>query len=140
MLSVTQDHVNSILEHLIKELPHEGCGVLIGEFLGNFPYKDASALYFIPTENNKKSALAYEIAPKDLLKADDFAREKGVDIIGVVHSHTNSDPYPSVTDIEFAVDPSWYYVIVSFRFSKPTMRAYRIINGIVSEEAIFVKN
>ena len=42
-------------------------------------------------------------------------RTHGLEIIGVVHSHTHTEAYPSPTDVAQAPDPSWHYVIVSLR-------------------------
>ena len=58
--------------------------------------------------------------------------------MGVFHSHTHSDAYPSPTDIEQAPDPGWHYVLVSLRYSHPVLRSYRIIEGKVSEESVIV--
>ena len=58
---------------------------------------------------------------------------RDVDIIGVWHSHTHTDAYPSPTDIRQAVDPMWVYVIVSMRDEVPMLRAYRLRDGSVAE-------
>jgi proteasome lid subunit RPN8/RPN11 len=139
MFKLNADHFTSIVAHLIKELPNEGCGILIGNFVGSYPYELAETKVFFPTPNEKNSALAYQIPAKSLLEADRLAEKENLEIIGVVHSHTNSDPYPSSTDVQNAFDPSWYYIIVSFRFEHPSLRAYRINNGIISEEAVVVE-
>ena len=57
-------------------------------------------------------------------------------IIGVVHSHTHTDAYPSPTDIGQAPDPDWHYVIVSLRDEAPVLRSYRIVDGTVTEEPV----
>ena len=63
-------------------------------------------------------------------------RTRGQEIIGVWHSHTHTDAYPSPTDIRQAVDPMWIYVIVSLRDDVPMLRAYRIRDGVVAECAV----
>src|SRR3546814_12561359 len=55
-------------------------------------------------------------------------------IIGVVHSHTHTDAYPSPTDVAQAPDPDWHYVIVSLRDEAPVLRSYRIVDGTIIEE------
>jgi hypothetical protein len=52
--------------------------------------------------------------------------------IGVVHSHTHSEPYPSPTDVAQAPDPGWHYVIVSLKRGAPESRSYRIVDGTIS--------
>ena len=54
---------------------------------------------------------------------------EGLDIVGVMHSHTHTDAYPSPTDVRQAVDPAWHYVIVSLKYEAPVLRSYRIVDG-----------
>ena len=42
-----------------------------------------------------------------------------MEIIGVFHSHTHTDAYPSPTDVAQAPDPDWHYVLVSLRDTHP---------------------
>ena len=55
------------------------------------------------------------------------------EIVGVWHSHTHTDAYPSPTDVRQAVDPTWWYVIVSLRDDAPVLRAYLIVDGTITE-------
>jgi proteasome lid subunit RPN8/RPN11 len=79
----------------------------------------------------------YEVDPRDHLRADRDAEDRGLQIIGVVHSHTHTDAYPSPTDIAQAPDPSWHYVVVSLR-DEPVGRSYRILDGNPVEEHVVV--
>lgn len=121
-----------ILGHLYAGLPDEACGLLIGDAdTGIVPR-------FYPTENKAASAKLYSIGPMDFLDADEAADAAGLAIVGVVHSHTHTDAYPSPTDIDQAPDPSWHYVIVSLRDTDPMVRSYRIVDGQVTEEPVVV--
>ena len=51
-------------------------------------------------------------------------------MIGVFHSHTHTDPYPSPTDVVQAPDPAWHYVLVSLRHEVASVRSYRIVDGL----------
>ena len=68
----------------------------------------------------------------------DAADDLGDEIIGVWHSHTHTDPYPSPTDVRQAVDPMWVYVIVSLRDDAPMLRAYRIRDGVIAECSVVI--
>ena len=57
------------------------------------------------------------------------AEDDGLEVIGVFHSHTHSEPYPSPTDVAQAPDPAWHYVIVSLKREAPESRSYRIVDG-----------
>jgi proteasome lid subunit RPN8/RPN11 len=61
------------------------------------------------------------------------AENEGNEIIGVWHSHTHTDAYPSATDVRQAVDPAWCYVIVSLKTGEPVLRGYFIRDGVVTE-------
>ncbi len=84
------------------------------------------------------SAKLYTVDPGDFLRADRQAQSEGCEIVGVVHSHTHSDPYPSPTDIEQAPDPSWHYMIISLRHPDPTVRSYSISGAQVQEEPVIL--
>ena len=45
-------------------------------------------------------AARYELRPEDLLQADKAARERGMDLIGIYHSHPDCDAYFSATDLQ----------------------------------------
>jgi len=52
------------------------------------------------------------ILPKDVLKAERYAREKKLDLVGYYHSHPDDVAIPSQYDLDHAL-PVWSYVIAS---------------------------
>jgi [CysO sulfur-carrier protein]-S-L-cysteine hydrolase len=124
------------LDHLIALAydcyPEEACGLLAAEPDAT----DRTADVFYPCRNTAASARVYTIDPRDHLRAEDDADDRGLEINGVVHSHTHSEPYPSPTDVAQAPDPSWHYVIVSLKREVPEVRSYRIVHGEISEELV----
>ncbi len=78
----------------------------------------------------------YSIPGVELLRAERAAEDDDLAVIGVFHSHTHSEPYPSPTDIGQAPDPDWHYVIVSLKREAPETRSYRIVDGTVTEEPV----
>jgi [CysO sulfur-carrier protein]-S-L-cysteine hydrolase len=127
------DHL-AILAHLLGSLPEEGCGLLVGPAPQVGRADEVVSWY--PTRNAGASALRYEVDPREMLLADREAEASGLQLIGVVHSHTHTDPYPSPTDIGQAPDPSWHYVIVSLRDEVPSLRSFTIVAGDVREEPV----
>ncbi len=132
MLQLTATTYGSIVAHAYDGLPMEACG-LLGGLAGA-----ATASVFYATGNDAHSAKVYTVPPKEHLHAERDAEDRGLEIIGVVHSHTHTEAYPSPTDIASAPDPSWHYVIVSLRDEAPTMRSYLIVNGNITEEPVVV--
>ncbi len=59
----------------------------------------------------------YELRPEDLLAADRAARDKGLDLIGIFHSHPDCDAYFSATDLKNSCP--WYsFVVLSVKQGK----------------------
>lgn len=134
MLRITPDVHAALVGHAYDGLPLEACGLLGGDPVTG----DARAFY--PCRNVAESSRVYTVDPVCHLKADRDAEARGMDIIGVVHSHTHTTAYPSPTDVAQAPDPSWHYVIVSLRDEAPSTRSYRIVDGNISEEPIVLLN
>jgi proteasome lid subunit RPN8/RPN11 len=120
-----------MIGHCYDGLPLEACGLLAG------PPGSSDGLVAYPTRNAAESSRVYTVDPIDHLRADRDAEANGHEIIGVFHSHTHTDPYPSPTDVANAPDPNWHYVIVSLRDEAPMTRSFRITpEGKISEEAV----
>jgi proteasome lid subunit RPN8/RPN11 len=132
MLSLTRAVWTEMVAHAHDGLPDEACGLLAG-----VPGSDACTVFF-PCRNAAASSRVYTIDPRDHLRADREAEAQGLEIIGVMHSHTHTDPFPSATDIAQAPVPDWHYVIVSLRDLEPMLRSYRIVDGEVDEEVVAV--
>jgi proteasome lid subunit RPN8/RPN11 len=122
----------AMVGHCLSGLPDEACGLLVGSYEGD------EAVHLFPTPNAAASALVYEIDPQEMLRVDRAARALGADIMGVFHSHTHTDAYPSPTDVAQATDPGWHYVLVSLRDTHPVVRSYRIEDGRIIEEPVDV--
>ena len=118
--------------HALQGLPLEACGLLVGDPAS----PDAPIARFVPCRNAAESAIVYTVHPVDHLKADRAAEDEGLAIVGVMHSHTHTDAYPSPTDVASAPDPSWHYVIVSLRDDEPMLRSYVIADGTIAEERV----
>jgi proteasome lid subunit RPN8/RPN11 len=59
----------------------------------------------------------YELKPQDLLAADQAARARGLDLIGIFHSHPDCDAYFSETDLKNSCP--WYsFVVLSIQNGK----------------------
>ena len=122
-----------MIGHAYDGLPDEACGLL-----GGHPVM-AKVDIFYATTNTAASSRVYTVDAKEALRADRDAEDRGLEIIGVMHSHTHTEAYPSPTDVAQAPDPSWHYVIVSLKYEAPVLRSYRIVDGEISEEPVVVE-
>ena len=100
----------------------------------------AKATVCYPTSNVADSSRVYTVDPKQHLRADRDAESRGLEVIGVFHSHTHTDAYPSPTDVAQAPDPTWHYVIVSLKYDVPVVRSYRIVDGNIAEEPVVLES
>ena len=128
----TSTQLDEMIAHCLIELPLEGCGLIVGDL------PEMRVHRVVPTANVARSARLYTVDPLAYLKIDRQAEADGLAVIGVFHSHTHTDPYPSPTDVAQAPDPSWHYVLVSLRDEVASSRSYRIIDGQIHEEPIII--
>jgi proteasome lid subunit RPN8/RPN11 len=132
VLHLTRATWLAMVGHAYDGLPDEACGLLAG------PPGSDRATAFYPCRNAAASSRVYTLDPKDHLRADRDAEARGLELIGVMHSHTHTDAYPSPTDLAQAPDPAWHYVIVSLRQEAPVLRSYRIVDEQGSEERVAI--
>lgn len=130
MLSLPRPVHDQMVAHCLTGLPDEACGLLGGDLA------TGQAVTCYPTRNLAASAKLYTVDPKEHLRADRDAEGAGYSIIGVFHSHTHTEAYPSPTDVAQAPDPEWHYILISLRDSLPVVRSYRIIDGVITEEPV----
>ena len=130
MLTLPRSVHDQMVAHCLIGLPDEACGLLGGDLVSG------EAVTCYPTRNLAASAKLYTVDPTEHLRADRDAEGNGRSIIGVFHSHTHTEAYPSPTDVAQAPDPAWHYVLVSLRDMYPTVRSYRIVAGVIEEEPV----
>ena len=130
---MTGDQRDAMVATCIRALPDEGCGLLLGT-------SEGLVIEVVPSENVAHSARVYEIDSRVLLRAFRRADDDGVQVIGVFHSHTHSDPFPSPTDVAQAPDPAWHYVLVGLRDVAAVLKSYRIAEGAITEEEVTISH
>ncbi len=146
MLRLAAAAHQEILAHLLRGYPLEACGLLGGRLTEGADRGedgggagDVTVEQFVPCRNADASAKTFAIGPDGFLAADRQLGPTGLDVVGVVHSHTHTDAYPSPTDIEKGDNPmlaGWRFVIVSLRHETPTLRSYLLDGGVVAEEPV----
>ncbi|HEY5172327.1 MAG TPA: M67 family metallopeptidase [Acidimicrobiia bacterium] len=134
-LRLTESQYATIIGNCYDGLPDEACGLLVGPLGGNAE-PTGMVSQARPCRNADASAVTYTIDSRDMLGAMRAAEATGDEIMGVWHSHTHTEAYPSPTDVRQAVDPAWLYVIVSLRDQMPVLRSYRIRGGEIAEVGV----
>jgi proteasome lid subunit RPN8/RPN11 len=131
-LRLTHAQYDTVISHCFDGFPDEACGLLAGPLGAG----EVTAAY--PCANADASARTYTVDSRDYLRAMRDAESRGDEIIGVWHSHTHTDAYPSPTDVRQAVDPAWWYVIVSLKHGEPVLRAFLIRDETIAEVPVEV--
>ena len=88
-----------------NQKPNEACGILFG--------KNNQVLDIFLTENIEESPMNFTISDEQLIEGYKIAEEKKMEVIGIFHSHPNSDAFPSSTDKKFMQSNPVVWVIYS---------------------------
>ncbi|MBI5573330.1 MAG: M67 family metallopeptidase [Elusimicrobia bacterium] len=127
---LSKKQLDYIVQHAKDNYPQEVCGIIAG--INN----KAKKIYKMKNVSDKPE-ICYFMKPEEQLKIFKEMRAKKLELLGIYHSHTRSEAYPSSRDIEMAYYPEADYVIISLQnFSKPDIRTYKIIDGKIKAEKI----
>lgn len=81
----------------IEDSPNESCAILFGQKeKERFLVKDV----FL-AKNIEESPVNFTISNEQLIEGYQEAEKRNLDVIGIFHSHPESEPYPSSTDKKF---------------------------------------
>ena len=94
---LTQKEKDKLITHAIARQPNESCAMLLGEKIDD----TWNVREVFLTENIDKSQTNFTISPEELLKGYQLAEKMRLELVGVFHSHPNSDTTPSDTDKKF---------------------------------------
>jgi proteasome lid subunit RPN8/RPN11 len=88
-----------------NQKPNESCAILFG--------KNNQVLDLFLAENIDESPINFTISNEQLLEGYRIAEDKKMDVIGIFHSHPNSDAFPSNTDKKFMQSNPVVWIIYS---------------------------
>lgn len=128
-MKISREHHEALIAHAREEAPNECCGYIRG--------RDGVVEEVVRSKNLRASPYGYELDPRSLLAANELDDE-GFEV-GIYHSHPKSAAEPSQTDINLAFYPEALYVIVGLKSPEPDVRAWRIVDGQVSEAALEIE-
>jgi proteasome lid subunit RPN8/RPN11 len=108
MIEIEKAAWEKMVQHAQDKFPNECCGAMLGRIDGDRKVVTLA----VPIENAYEGAQGarYEIGPEDLLAADREARARGMDLVGIFHSHPDCDAYFSETDLKNSCP--WYSFVV----------------------------
>ena len=94
---LNQEQIDTLIEHSTKSHPNESCAMLLGTY--NDQQWNVKEIFL--TNNMEQSETNFTISSEDLLHGYKLAEEKQLELVGVFHSHPNSNAIPSDTDKKF---------------------------------------
>ena len=108
MIEIEKTAWETMVGHAQSTFPNECCGAMLGRVDGD----SKTVTVAVPIENSFRGEQGdrYEIRPEDLLEADKAARARGLDLVGIFHSHPDCDAYFSETDLKNSCP--WYSFVV----------------------------
>jgi [CysO sulfur-carrier protein]-S-L-cysteine hydrolase len=133
-LRISRQLLDEVVAHARAEAPNECCGMIAAA--------DGHAIAVHRARNAARTPkLRYEMDGKDQFEILQAIDDAGNQVGAIYHSHPRSEPVPSQTDVNLA---KWWpdplYVIVGLGNTEPDVRAWRIVDGAVSEAALEVDN
>ena len=123
---------DELIAHCRREYPKEACGILAGQ--------DGRVVQIYPMTNVEESPIGYAMDPKEQLRVEKQMRGRGQQMIGIYHSHTATDAYPSSVDVSLAISPELSYVLVSLKDRQtPVLKSYRIDGTVITPEPVQIE-
>lgn len=112
-------------EQAIQMIPEEACGLLGGHSqAGKFRVERV-----ISVANVLHSPVRFRMDPQEQLQAFDDLDSRGLNLVGIYHSHPSGPPTPSPTDIAEAYYPEVVYLILAPAEEAWGCQAFRIQAG-----------
>ncbi len=122
---ITQTQKQILIEHAKKCAPAESCALLFGKEESDITTVNDVLL----TKNTEDSPVNFVISNEELLSGYQEAERKGLDVVGIFHSHPHSEAMPSSTDKKFmTINP---VVWVIFSNSENEMNAFVLESEII---------
>lgn len=112
MLHLTTEQHAELAAHGERDYPHECCGLLLGRFENN---EEKVCAELFPISNAREEAAKrnrFLIRPEELLRGEQYAAAKELEVVGFYHSHPDHPAVPSAYDLEHAW-PVYSYIVVA---------------------------
>lgn len=116
MIRITEEQLEAIRSHGVKDFPYECCGVILGDVEGEIKVvRELRPLENVHEDGHERR---YLISPNEMFALMQEERRTKRKILGFYHSHPNHPAKPSVVDRDWA-SPWYTYIIVSVMDGRP---------------------
>ena len=121
-----------IYEHARRIYPHECCGFLYGL---DIPTRSICLVKPVDNYQKEEKKTRYQISSLDYMKAEHFAIQSNLTLLGIYHSHPNHPAIPSDFDTQLALPFFSYLIVAVVNKEVKEMRSWRL-----NEERKFVED
>ena len=136
MVRLSQVLYDEVMAHCQSRYPKEACGLLAGAADRGADGEHAVVQVY-PMTNVEDSPIGYAMDPNEQLQVEKQIRQRQQRMLGIYHSHTASEAYPSSVDVRLSLSPELSYVLVSLKDrERPELKSYRIDGDRVTDEPV----
>ena len=138
-LTISREHLDAVIAHARSDLPNEACGLLFG--------LDGRVRQVRPILSIDPSPVSYSFDSTEQLRVMKEMESRGLKLVGIYHSHPDSPPIPSLTDIRRAFFPGTRepnfpdaaYMIVSLTENEPEVNVFLILGSEVQKVELIIE-
>ncbi len=113
-LNISPEAYETMLADAEARFPYECCGFFYGK---DAEVREISIAKVVTNSKEGDQRRRFEISALDYMKAERYATENDLSLLGIYHSHPNHPAIPSEHDRKQAV-PSFSYIILSVQEGK----------------------
>lgn len=123
MLILEETVLEYVKNHAEEDYPNECCGFFFGK---DGEERNVTLAEKVANTQDGDQRRRFQIDPKDYQKAEKYALENNLDLLGVYHTHPDHPAEPSEHDRSVAL-PYFSYIIISVRKGTSTdIRSWRL--------------
>jgi len=135
MLCIGTEALAELRLHGEEGYPEEACGVLLGRSAGG--KRQVTGVVRCGNEHPGPRARRYAIAPRELLRAQQLARQRGEEIVGFYHSHPDEAARWSPTDLAEAHWLGCSYLVTRVCHGRAEATTSYLLDGTGEEDKRF---
>ena len=136
MIRIDNQGLEQIQAHALSTFPDECCGFLFGsEQPGS--EREITQVHQVTNAKSGDKRRRFEITPKDYMRAERYAQENQLLLLGIYHSHPGHPAIPSEHD-RVAAQLFFSYLIISVLPDRiDHIRSWRLNENAIFEEEIY---
>jgi proteasome lid subunit RPN8/RPN11 len=121
-ISLTSTQLQTMQADVSRRTPEEACGLLSGRRIG----ESVQVEEIYPMENILHSPERYQLDPEAQVEVFLSVERRGLEVVGIYHSHPKGPPHPSATDLDEAYYPEVVYLIWFYQPDRWDCRGFSI--------------